>query len=443
MRSYATGLATTVTSPVEVSIVGKREPLKQLLDQVFVILDAGQSLDELSSLNYAGLLYEIAARIKIEVFAVAEGNTFWKRVLIRQSLEECANEGDRSIDRLRCTISKHIATHSERTTLASYTFVVPTRMSKIDSHSIAGLNSQLEFHSKDNLPSHLDMVKAFREGERIFRANGIENYTYLTFIQLEVIDQPLHQAISEAEREVKVLRACLTMTEPDMFHIQSSGKWTPSYPFPAPPFMFAFDNNGTYLNLFYEPMTLDYQRLYKTKNLLPDQLNESLKVLERIKLLSPSVQKAVLRPLLLYQNALDLPFPQLAFLGMWQALESIIPQRLSYDDRIRMISSLLGPGTSSARRASAIFRAIKNKRNNYIHLADDRGIDDMDCNWLRLLLRRILLRLINNGHEFKDSQTLIHFLTHYRLGKEDLLSAEEEAASTIAAIDAIRRARKV
>lgn len=432
-----------MTSPVEVCIVRKREPLKQLLDHAFAILDAGQSLDELSSLDHAGLLYEIAARVKIKVFAVVEDNTFWTRVVIGQSLEECAKGGDRSIDCLCRSISKHIAAQSKRTTPATYTFVVPTRMSDIDSDLVAGLTCQLNFHTGNSLPSHLNMAKALQEGKRIFRANDIENHTYPTFIQLEVIDRPLHQAISEAEREIKVLRACVTITEPDMFHIQSDGKWTPSYPFPAPPFMFAFDNNGAYLNLFYEPITLDYQRLYKTKKLTPGQLKKALELLEKIKLLKPSVQEALLRPLLLYQDALDLPFRQLALFGMWRALESVIPQQVKYDELIKMISSFLGPGTSSARSTAAVLRAIKNKRNNYIHVANDQGIDDMDCNWLRVLLHRILLILINKGHEFSDFQTLLEFLMHYRLTKEDLLKAERKAASTAVAIEAIRRARKL
>jgi len=207
--------------------------------------------------------------------------------------------------------------------------------------------------------------------------------------------------------------------------------------------MFAFDNNGAYLNLFYEPITLDYQRLYKTKKLSPGQLNKALELLEKIKLLNPSVQKTLLRPLLLYQDALDLPFRQMALFGMWRTLESVIPQRVSYDELIKMISSFLGPGTSSARSAAAVLRAIKNKRNNYIHLADDQGIDDMDCNWLRVLLHRILLSLINKAHEFSDSQTLLEFLMHYGLTQKDLVKAEHKAASTAAAIEAIRRARKL
>jgi hypothetical protein len=257
-----------------------------------------------------------------------------------------------------------------------------------------------------------------------------------TLIQLEVTDLPLHQAMNEAEKEIKLLRACVNITEPSIFHIESGGKWTPSYPFPAPPFVLVFDGNGMYLDLFYEPTTLDYQRLYKTKKLIPDQLDKALELLDKIKLLSPSVQEALLRPLLLYQDALDLPFPQLALFGMWRALESIIPQRLSYDELIKTISSFLGPGTPSARGAAAILQTIKGKRNDYIHLAKDQDIDDMDCSWLRFLLRRILLHLINKGHEFKDSQTLLRFLMHYHLGKEDL-------ASTLEAIEAIRKARKL
>jgi len=432
-----------MNSSVKVRVVGKREPLKQLLDRAFAIFDKGQSLDELTSFDHAGLLYEIAARIKIKVFAVAEGNTFWTRVLIRQSLEECAKSGDRSIDCLCRTIGEHIATQPERTTLASYTFVVPTRISEIDSHSVAGLNSQLDFHSSDSLPSYLDMDKAFRESERAFKANSIENYTHPTFIQLEVIDRPLYQAVSEAEREIKVLRACITMTELDVFHIQSDGKWTPSYPFPPPPFMFVFDNNGTYLELFYEPITLDYQRLYKTKELSPGQLNKALKLLEKIRRLSPSVQEAVLRPLLLYQNALDLPFPQLALSGMWRAFESIIPQQLRYDDLIKTISSFFGPGTFSARSAAAVLQAIKKKRNDYIHLANDQGIDAMDCNWLRVLLHKTLLDLINKGHEFKDSKMLLQFLKRYKLDKKALLCVEQEADNTLAAVNLIRKMRKI
>jgi len=280
------------------------------------------------------------------------------------------------------------------------------------------------------------MAAALRAGERIFRATGMEYPYHPTLIQLEVTDLPLHQAMNEAEKEIKLLRACVNITEPSIFHIESGGKWTPSYPFPAPPFVVVFDGNGMYLDLFYEPTTLDYQRLYKTKKLTPDQFDKALEFLDRIKLLSPSVQEALLRPLLLYQDALDLPFPQLALFGMWRALESIIPQRLSYDELIKTISSFLGPGTPSARSAAAIFQAIRRKRNNYIHLAKDQDIDDMDCSWLRFLLRRILLHLINKGHEFKDSQTLLRFLMHYRLGKEDL-------ASTLAAIEAIQKARKL
>jgi hypothetical protein len=434
-------------SLVEVRAPKKTEPLSQLLDRAFGILDEGRSLDELSSFNDAGLLYEIAACIEIRVSGVVESNTFWTRVVIGQSLEECAKKGDRSIECLCHTVKGHIASHSRRTTLAAHTFVVPTRMPGIGLRSVAGLNSQLNFHSDDSGPTRLDMTAALRAGERIFRTNRMEYPYHPTLIQLEVTDLPLHQAVSEAEKEIKLLRACVNITEPSIFHIESGGKWTPSYPFPAPPFVLVFDGNGTYLDLFYEPTTLDYQRLYKTKKLTPDQLDKALELLDKIKLLSPSVQEALLRPLLLYQDALDLPFPQLALFGMWRALEAFLhldtKDRLSYDKLIKTVSALFGPGTPSARGAAAILQAIKGKRNDYIHLAKDQGIDNMDCSWLRFLLRRILLGLINKGHEFKDSQTLLQFLTHYRLGKEDLVSVEQEAVGTLEAIEAIRKARKL
>ncbi len=434
-------------SLVEVRVPKKTEPLSQLLDRAFGILDEGRSLDELSSFDDAGLLYEIAACIEIRVSGVVESNTFWTRVVIGQSLEECDKKGNRSVECLRRTVRGHIASHSRRTTLATHTFVVPTRMSGIGLRSVAGLNSQLDFHSDDSVPTRLDMAAALRAGERIFRTNRMEYPYHPTLIQLEVTDLPFHQAMNEAEKEIKLLRACVNITESSTFHIESGGKWIPSYPFPAPPFVLVFDGNGTYLDLFYEPTTLDYQRLYKTKDLSPGQLNKALELLDKIKLLSPSVQEALLRPLLLYQDALDLPFPQLALLGMWRALESFLPLDTknwrSYDELIKTVSALFGPGTPSARGATAIFQAIRMKRNNYIHLAEDQGIDDMDCSWLRFLLRKILLGLIKKGHEFKDSQTLLQFLRHYRLAKEDLVSAEQEAASTIAAIEAIRNARKL
>jgi len=105
-----------MTSLIEVCAPGKTKPLSQLINRAFTILNQGRLLDELSDFNDAGLLYEMATRIEIRVSGVVESNTFWTRVVLGQSLEECAKKGDRSIECLCHTVKEHTlrGSHAER-----------------------------------------------------------------------------------------------------------------------------------------------------------------------------------------------------------------------------------------------------------------------------------------------------------------------------------------
>ena len=261
------------------------------------------------------------------------------------------------------------------------------------------------------------------------------------------IESPLRSAVTQAEREIKALRACVNIIGVRGFHLESNASWSPSYEFTAPPFLLRLDGRGRYASFYFDQAALFYQRFYKAKALSAAHFEKSLDLLASVRSLSEPVREAVLRPLVFFQDSLDTPFRQLALLAMWRALETLpyqdAEQSIQYEELVRVAGSIFGSGTEKAQSVCAILESLRRKRNDFVHLADDQGIDDLDCSWLRLLLKQVLLWLVTVADGVHDVRTLREVVKRYGAMPRDLDWADEQALRVLSASEVIRGIRGV
>ena len=440
----------STSSTVRVSVRGKKEPLEQLLNQACTILKSDQPLDELHGLPIAGLLYEIVDRLEIEDAVGAERNVFWTRIKVANALEDCYNTSKAiSLDEFLKHLRSRLRRPSKSTKVGRYTFIIPTQISERHCQWVKGLDHRLWFHTQQSIPSRIKIAAANEKARRLYASKGIPFRQHPILIQISTKDLPLLKALDEAEREINLLRVCVNMTTTAALHLESGGKWVPSYPFPPPPFLHVFDEKGALLETYYDPAKLEFERLFKIRPLTLEQLNAAKSLLGNIRKLAPSVRDALARPLILFQEGLDLPFRHLAFSAFWRVLESIwqldSDERINHDDVVKTVSSFFGPGSLTARSVGALLEVAKRKRNAWVHLSEHEGIDDLDCSWLRLILHLLLISLVRQAEvdRFPNSKTLRSFLLHYRLDSQNLSKTEQEATSTLSAIKAIRSKRRL
>lgn len=437
-----------MTSPpaVDIQVLGKVEALEQLLTTASRRLSRGRQLDELSDLRDAGLLFEITDRLRVLERGIVSRNTFFLRLVVEAALEDChKTHGSISLPDFRKVLWTLLALRTQKP--ADHTCVVPTLLKGVKRSWTPGLSTRLWFRTVTQAAKHLELQAAEDDVKRLCRQQSVPYVPPVSVVQMAFSDLPVRMAVDQAEREIKTLRACVNILGMSSFHIQSSATWTPSYEFPASPFLLLFDKRGHYVRLYHDPATLFFQQHYKTKPLRRAHFEKALDLLRELRSLADQIRDAVVRPLVLFQEGLDVPFSQAALLGMWRALESVPyrenEKRIEYDTLIRVVSALFGPGTERARCVSAILQSLRRKRNDYVHMAEGQGIDDLDCSWLRRLLRGILLGLVDVAGDFDDLPTLREFIRRYGQLASDLSMAEEEARRVLAAAGAIRVARKL
>jgi len=426
------------------------DPLQQLLNDACSILKDGEPLDELSGLSIAGLLYEITTQLQTEKVVNIEWNVYKTRIKVANALEDCykgskAIPKNQFLNHLRSQLSRP----SKRTKVRGYYFIIPTQMPRIYYQWIKGLSHRLLFHTQQSISSRIKLPAANAKAEQLYHDNAISCPKHPVLIQIFTKDLPLPKALNEAEREINLLRVCINMTAVASLDMQSNGKWVPPYPFVAPPLLHVFDEKGAFLETYHDPVTLEFEHLFKISPLTVEQLNVAKSLLGNIRELAPSVRDALVHPLLLFQEGLDLPFQHLAFSALWRVLESIwkldTNEKINHDDVVKTVSSFFGPGSLQASRVKAVLKAIGIKRHAWVHLSEHEGIDAMDCNWLRLVLHDVLIWLVKQPEvaSFSDSKTLRSFFLHYRLYSQSLSKADQEAISTLSAIKAIRSIRKL
>jgi len=135
---------------VDIQVVGKPDALEALLKRASKKLSAGKSLDELSSLSGAGLLFGITARLRISDVEGVAPNTYFLRLLVESALEDChKSKGSVSLSEFRKVLRLLLVLRREAT--LPHTFLVPTQMARMSRSWASGLSTRLWFRSVNDV----------------------------------------------------------------------------------------------------------------------------------------------------------------------------------------------------------------------------------------------------------------------------------------------------
>lgn len=277
--------------------------------------------------------------------------------------------------------------------------VLGTRFLRLSWRQLQRKPGWTEFASRSRLP-------LYRLGDRFTLTSKFTALFGETHARTEL------EAMNEIERDFQVLLGLLNLS-------QRFAKWTRQFGIGSkplavclsPPIYGVFRSDGSYEQTYISIYRHEYE---KTTKLEQTAGSDFERWLHRLNALSDGIKALVVDLLLKYQRAMETTDWAVAYLTLWQILESAslstLGNQLRMDEIARRVLTLSGYTPVVDDLVDLLCRW----RNELVHLGNYSQTTLHRVNYLKLIAEITIVELIRRARTLRNRQTLQEFYVHAR-----------------------------